>query len=85
MGTRNWQLIRDFEAAKKTGRPTEDVNRLAGLVEESQQACPHPKEQVQIAILPKDVETTYRGLMKQGDQTMQCLACSRHLRHYPKA
>lgn len=83
MGTRNWQLIRDHEAAVKAGR-AEEAARLAAVVEESQLACPHPDTSIQIATLPKDIETLNRGLIKRGDQVMRCLACSRYIRHYPK-
>jgi len=83
LGTRNWQLIRDCEAARKAGR-TEEHARLSELVEESQLACPHPKESIQISTSGVDVMTKNRGLIKRGEQVMHCMACSRFLRHYPK-
>jgi hypothetical protein len=83
LGTRNWQLIRDCEHARKAGRAEEHA-RLVELVEESQQKCPHPKDHIQIKTQTEDVETKNRGLIKRGDQVMYCLACSRFIRHYPK-
>jgi len=81
VGTRNWQLVRDLEIARKAKR-ADEVKRLEVQLEESQQACPHPKEQVHITKAAVDEVTTYRGLIKRGDQVMRCLACSRYLRHY---
>jgi len=83
LGTRNWQLIRDCERARKAGRADEHA-RLLNMVEESQQKCPHPKDHASIQTVHVDTQTVNRGLVKKGDQVMFCMACSRFLRHYPK-
>lgn len=83
MGRRNWQLIRDLETAKKAGRPAEEVGRLALLVEESQKACPHPKEEVQTARAVENTQTK-SFVIKKGDEIAWCLGCSFILRHTGK-
>lgn len=80
MGRRNWQLIRDLETAKKAGRTAEEVERLALRVEESQKACPHPKEEIQTAKAVENTQTKSFAI-KKGDEIVWCLACSFVLKH----
>jgi len=83
MGSRNWQIIRDLETARRAGR-NEQVAHLSELVEQSQQQCEHPDEQKKVVAVNQTVETKNRGLIRKGDTIVYCLACSRILRHFPK-
>lgn len=80
MGSRNWQLLRDLERAKKAG-DTEQTKRLTVVVEESQQACEHPDESKRVVVLSKDGTGKTSKPMLKGDTIVWCLACSKLLRH----
>jgi hypothetical protein len=84
MGTRNWQTLRDLTIAKRAGR-TEEVAALTAVLEESQRACKHPDVDKRVGTCHQDVETAYRGTVHKGDEIVWCFACSRILRHTPKA
>jgi hypothetical protein len=83
MGSINWQLVRDLEIAKRAGN-LEQVSQLSALVGESQLRCRHPNSQKLISLCLKDTETTYRGIVREGDEIVTCLACGKILRSSPK-